>query len=89
MMNQPSLVHSGTPPDVPASADCAIRNTAWQFGKGLMPQRGTFKTLYDALQLGACNTVPLAEELDVWAPTREPWPLNQPVLVVDGSSTRS
>ena len=49
------MVHSGTPGGVPPSADCAIRKFAWEYGKSLQPSRGDFKSLFDALQLGACG----------------------------------
>eukprot|EP00937_MAST-01D_sp_MAST-1D-sp2_P005490 g5490.t1 len=61
------MVHSGTPTGVPASADCAIRKFAWERGQGMMPARGAFKSLYDALQLGACN-VTAPKEADIWQP---------------------
>lgn len=61
------MVHSGTPGGVPPDADCAIRKFAWEYGKSLQPARGDFKSLFDALQLGACGeTTPMA--MDSWKP---------------------
>jgi len=78
-----ALVHSGTPPGVPSSFDCAIREAAWAYGKRLLPARGTFRSLYDALQLGLCDGAPQPAEHDVWAPPTDPLPANEPVLLVD------
>ena len=65
------MVHSGTPGGVPASADCAIRQFAYEQGKKMAPQRGDFKSLYDALQLGACpDASPEPKHADAWAPPR-------------------
>ena len=50
-----SFVHSGTPAGVPPDSDCAIRNLAYEYGKKLMPERGDFKSLFDALQLEVCG----------------------------------
>ena len=64
----PGMIYSGTPIGVPPSADCALRTLAWEYGKKLQPNRSGFRTLYDALQLHACNvTAPplLAQE---WQP---------------------
>ena len=46
---------SGTPLNVDSNTDCAIRRLAWDFAKKLLPQRGDFKSAYDALQLSACG----------------------------------
>ena len=65
------MVHSGTPGGVPASADCAIRQFAYEQGRKMAPQRGDFKSLYDALQLGACpGASPEPELADEWTPPR-------------------
>ena len=59
-----ALIHSGTPSNVPNSTDCALRALAWDQGKKLLPERGVFKSLFDALQLGSCpNNM---EEDEVW-----------------------
>jgi hypothetical protein len=62
-----TMVNSGTPLGVPADADCAVRELAYDFGRSLKPERGGFRTLYDALQLGACGVAapPSARE---WVP---------------------
>lgn len=49
------LVHSGTPEGIDPKTDCAIRELAWRYGKGLKPGRGGFRQLFDALQLGLCG----------------------------------
>ena len=86
-----AMVNGGTPKDVPHSADCAIRRAAWEFGQKLLPERGGFRTLYDALQLNACNgesaAAPPAH--DVWTPLSEPLPNNQLVLLVDPTEPSS
>ena len=65
--------HSGSPANIAASTDCAIRELAWEYGKKLRPDRGDFSTLFDALQLGACNiSSPTSRELDEWRPLDEP-----------------
>ena len=38
--------------DVPASFDCAMRKLAYAYGKQLLPQRGAFPELFDALGYG-------------------------------------
>ena len=87
----PNMVNSGTPGDVLQSTDCAIRTLAWEYGQKLQPSRGGFRTLYDALQLGACNvTAPPPVELgDEWAPMADPIPDGQRVLFVDPAAASS
>ena len=87
----PNMVNSGTPRDVLQSTDCAIRTLAWEYGQKLQPSRGGFRTLYDALQLGACNvTAPPPVELgDEWAPMADPIPDGQRVLFVDPAAASS
>ena len=51
----PGAHHSGTPMGITASFDCKAREAAWKFGKELLPSRGEFSTLFDALQLSACG----------------------------------
>ena len=43
------MINSGTPDGVPASFDCALRSLAYDYGRALLPGRGTFRTLFDAL----------------------------------------
>jgi hypothetical protein len=87
------MIFSGTPVDVPATADCAIRKAAWAYGKKLQPQKGAFKDLYDALQLQHC-AVPIpatngaggavgGNNLGEWAPLSDALPLDQTILYVD------
>jgi len=79
-----SFMHSGTPGGVPASADCAIRKFAYEYGQKLAPQRGDFKTLYDALQLQNCDVME-PTEMDIWnPPTYNLKELEGTVLYVDG-----
>lgn len=64
---------SGTPANIPLEADCAIRHLAWEYGQHLLPERGSFKTLFDALQLTQCNvTVP--SKADTYIPPWHPMP---------------
>ena len=55
------LTHGGSPVGVSLETDCAIRQLAYEYGRKIQPSRGAFKTLHDALQLGACG-VPLEEQ---------------------------
>eukprot|EP01084_Bolivina_argentea_P098106 176351_1 len=49
------FINSGTPSGVNISFDCAIREYAYNFGINLQPRHGSFVSLFDALQLQACN----------------------------------
>ena len=43
---------SGTPGfGVSHGYDCALRTHVWQFAKTTLPERGSFKTVFDSLQL--------------------------------------
>ena len=44
-----------SPVNVDPSLDCELRNLALYYAKKLLPQYGTFQTVYDALQLQNCN----------------------------------
>ena len=68
--NVPGMVNSGTPSKaIPAHYDCSVREHAWEFGKATLPSRGSFKTLYDALQLQHCNvSASPPQTMDVWKP---------------------
>ena len=46
---------TGSPINVDPALDCAIRELAWDFAKKLLPQRGEFKSAYDALRLNNCG----------------------------------
>jgi hypothetical protein len=61
-------LYNGTPAGVPTSFDCKARDLAWQYGKMLAPQRGEFKSLFDALQLGGCSMPNPPTVEDAWAP---------------------
>lgn len=65
-----AALYNGTPSGVPTSFDCKVRELAWQYGKKLAPQRGSFKSLFDALQLGGCSVSNPPTVDDVWAPPR-------------------
>ena len=54
-LSRVAMVNSGTPPFVPPSADCALRKLAWEYGQHLKPDKHSFATLFDALQLDACH----------------------------------
>ena len=54
-----TFTNAGTAGGTPHSFDCASRTYAYEYGKRLAPSRGAFRTLFDALQLQACNhTIP-------------------------------
>ena len=59
--------NGGTPGGIPPKTDCNLREFMWEAGKKLMPRRGTFKTLFDSMQLETCGVEGPAE-LDVWKP---------------------
>ena len=46
-----SMVNPGVPEGIPEDSDCLFRSLAWEYGKELLPERGDFRTLFDALQL--------------------------------------
>ena len=50
-----SFINSGTPNYIDINTDCAIRSYAYQYGKQIQPRHGSFKHLYDALQLHVCG----------------------------------
>ena len=52
---------TGSPIKVDPTLNCAISELAWEFAKKFLPQRGDFKSAYDALRLSACD-VPLTSE---------------------------
>ena len=49
------MINGGTPPGVPPTFDCKARVAAWEYGKYLLPERGDFRTLFEALQLQDCG----------------------------------
>ena len=62
----------------------AVRQAAWAYGKKLQPQKGAFRDLFDALQLGnGCGVAPPPPQ-PVWRPaphpeSRELWGFSQPL----------
>lgn len=51
----------GTRPGVARSFDCEVRQHAFAFARATLPERGSFRTAFEALQLQACGlTVPHA-----------------------------
>ena len=67
--------NSGTPNYISKSFDCNVRKAAYEYGKALIPRRGDFKTLFDALQLGnGCNVPEPKGPVDAWSPTKYPTP---------------
>ena len=83
------MPNPGTPQNVPADVDCEVRKLAYEYGKHLLPERGSFRTLFEALQLSFCNlTTPT--EMDVYTPPILPTPhpanaYNIFVSAVDGN----
>ena len=49
------MPNPGTPHNVPTAVDCAVRKLAYDYGRHLLPERGSFGTLFEALQLQFCN----------------------------------
>eukprot|EP01043_Picozoa_sp_COSAG02_P007491 COSAG02_NODE_224_length_28285_cov_39.533066_20_plen_407_part_00 len=62
------MVNAGTPPGVSLSTDCAIRELAYTFGKQLKPEKGEWRALHDALQLGACGLATPSPTAGAWQP---------------------
>jgi hypothetical protein len=71
---------------VSRSYDCAVRKHAWEFAQRTLPWRGTFKTVFDALQLSRCGLVPPAAE-DVYVAPRFATPTSGAVIFVDANNT--
>ena len=71
-----NMTHSGSPTyGVPPTFDCKARFAAWEYGKHLLPKRGDFRTLFEALQLHDCN-LETPKEMDVFTPERFPTPFD-------------
>ena len=49
------FINPGTPDGVPSSFDCAVRYYAYEYGQQIQSRHGTFTSLFDSLQLAACN----------------------------------
>ena len=67
MRGSPPFINPGTPPGISPSFNCAARVSAWNYGKHLLPQRGDFRTLFEALELQACG-LDTPASMDVWSP---------------------
>lgn len=50
-----NFINSGTPANVTLKFDCLVRKYAYEYGKSMQPRHGNFLSLFDALQLHACN----------------------------------
>ena len=89
-MKSMSISHlSGTPANIPLETDCALRSFAWEYGKHLLPGRGQFKTLFDALQLSECNvTSPMGDD-DVYRPPHTALPRAGRILHVSTAGSDS
>lgn len=74
--------NQGTREGVTKSYDCAVRTHAWEFAKTTLPQRGSFRTAYDALQLQACG-VPTPPEFDKFIPPTYPTPSTGHLVYAD------
>ena len=53
------------PSNADPKLDCAIKELAWEYARKLQPQRGSFSSVYDALQLQNCNATRREEK--AWA----------------------
>eukprot|EP01084_Bolivina_argentea_P159898 278506_1 len=53
--NKKGFINSGTPRYIDINFDCAMREYAYEYGKQLQPRHGSFRHLYDALQINVCN----------------------------------
>ena len=80
---------SGTPTDAPPSYDCEVRKHAWEFAKKTLPERGSFKTAFDALQLHRCANITPPTTLDSYVPPHFPTPATGTIIFVDANATGS
>jgi hypothetical protein len=71
---------------VTASYDCEMRKHAYEFAQKTLPERGDFKSAYDALQLAACGVPPPGTTDDVFKPPTLPTPSGGKVLHVDAKA---
>ena len=77
----PPFRNAGTPPNVSRSYDCESRRHAWEFARATLPQRGQFRSAFDALQLQACDLDPPAA-FDEYVPPTFPTPASESGAVV-------
>ena len=69
---------------IPPSFDCAVRRFAYEYGKQTLPRRGEFRTLFDALQLQACNMTAPATH-DTWTAPTFPTPSTGTTIFADAA----
>eukprot|EP00041_Stephanoeca_diplocostata_P034294 m.1157080 g.1157080 ORF g.1157080 m.1157080 type:complete len:652 (+) comp24495_c0_seq3:52-2007(+) len=77
--------NQGTRSGVTKSFDCASRKHAWEFAKATLPERGSFKSAYDALQLDVCG-IPTPTEDDVYRIPHFPTPTHGTRIFVDSAA---
>ena len=70
------------------SFDCEVRKHAWEFAKATLPERGDFRTAYDALQLHACG-VPAPRTIDGYRVPNIPTPIGGKLIYVDAAAAAS
>jgi len=78
--------HAGTPAGITPSFDCAARKAAYEFGSALLPTRGSFKSLFEALQLKACGMETPADE-DKYKPPSYQSPGTETFVAPDGDDS--
>ena len=82
----PGMVAPGTPGGVPEDFDCEMRKFAYSYGQSLRPDRGSFRTLFEALQLQACG-MSTPDQMDKYTPPNLPTPAaGKIVFVAPGGS---
>lgn len=54
-VSEAHLINPGTPYGVTSGFDCAVRQYAYEYGQQIQSRHGSFVTLFDSLQLAACN----------------------------------
>ena len=77
---------AGTPDGMSASYDCEVRKHAWEFGKATLPRHGSFKTLFDALQLRQCEGVTAPPTVDAFVPPYFSTPTHGHVIYADSTA---
>lgn len=80
--------NAGTPPNISHSYDCESRRHAWRFAQATLPQRGDFRSAFDALQLQACGLMP-PERWDEYVPPKLPTPRVGTLLFAAPAATAS
>lgn len=78
---------NGSRAGLPAGYDCEVRKHAYEFAVATLPQRGSFKTAFDALQLQECG-VPVPSVQDKFVPPRvSPPPASAKTLYADANAS--